>query len=43
MNKFAKFILFVVVTAAMLLFYKWIFETTMAMDIPNWLKYAILR
>lgn len=38
-----QFILVIVVTVLALLFSKWVFDAVMASNMPDWLKYVLLR
>lgn len=38
-----QFVFIIVVTVLALLFSKWVFEAVMASNMPDWLKYFLLR
>lgn len=38
-----QFVLIIIVSVLALLFSKFVFETVMASNMPDWLKYALLR
>ena len=38
-----QFVFIIVVTVLALLFSRWLFEAVMASNMPDWLKYVLLR
>lgn len=38
-----QFVFIIVVTVLALLFSKWVFEAVVASNMPDWLKYVLLR
>lgn len=43
MRDFFYALILIVLLVLVLMFTRWVFEATMASDLPGWLKYMILR